>query len=24
VRELNYEIGEKVPREKWDKYYLYD
>jgi len=24
VRELDYQIGEKVPREKWDKYYLYD
>ena len=24
VRELNYQIGDKVPREKWDKYYLYD
>ncbi|WP_064681946.1 DUF930 domain-containing protein [Rhizobium bangladeshense] len=24
VRQLDYQIGEKVPREKWDKYYLYD
>ncbi|WP_455874976.1 DUF930 domain-containing protein [Rhizobium yanglingense] len=24
VRELQYEIGEKVPREKWSTYYLYD
>ena len=24
VRELDYKIGDKVPREKWDKYYLYD
>lgn len=24
VRELSYKIGEKVPREKWEKYYLYD
>ncbi|MDM9627121.1 DUF930 domain-containing protein [Rhizobium sp. S152] len=24
VRELQYTIGEKVPREKWTKYYLYD
>ncbi len=24
VRELDYKIGEKVPREKWEKYYLYD
>ncbi|MEK1894738.1 MAG: DUF930 domain-containing protein [Rhizobium sp.] len=24
VRELDYKIGEKVPKEKWEKYYLYD
>ncbi|WP_028745962.1 DUF930 domain-containing protein [Rhizobium mesoamericanum] len=24
VRDLQYTIGEKVPREKWEKYYLYD
>ncbi|MGO7726385.1 DUF930 domain-containing protein, partial [Rhizobium ruizarguesonis] len=24
VRERSYEIGEKVPREKWDKYDLED
>ena len=24
VRSLDYKIGEKVPREKWTKYYLYD
>lgn len=24
VRELQYQIGDKVPREKWQKYYLYD
>ncbi|KQV63985.1 DUF930 domain-containing protein [Rhizobium sp. Root1220] len=24
VRELEYKIGEKVPREKWAGYYLYD
>ncbi|NLS02800.1 DUF930 domain-containing protein [Rhizobium sp. P32RR-XVIII] len=24
VRELQYEIGKKVPKDKWTKYYLYD
>ncbi|MDE1995603.1 MAG: DUF930 domain-containing protein [Rhizobiaceae bacterium] len=24
VRDLSYEIGEKVPRDSWQKYYLYD
>ncbi|QFY59455.1 DUF930 domain-containing protein [Rhizobium grahamii] len=24
VRDLQYKIGDKVPREKWEKYYLYD
>ncbi|MGY5806472.1 DUF930 domain-containing protein [Rhizobium sp. LEGMi198b] len=24
VRDLNYAIGEKVPRDSWQKYYLYD
>ncbi|KRB50122.1 hypothetical protein ASE04_16250 [Rhizobium sp. Root708] len=24
VRDLQYKIGDKVPREKWPKYYLYD
>ncbi|CAN7210257.1 DUF930 domain-containing protein [Rhizobium sp. LjRoot258] len=24
VRALDYKIGEKVPKEKWEKYYLYD
>jgi hypothetical protein len=24
VRDLSYEIGEKVPRNAWQKYYLYD
>ncbi|WP_454848637.1 DUF930 domain-containing protein [Rhizobium binxianense] len=24
VRKLQYQIGEKVPRDKWNKYYLYD
>jgi hypothetical protein len=24
VRSLDYQIGDKVPREKWKKYYLYD
>ncbi len=24
VRELSYQIGDKVPRDKWTKYYLYD
>jgi Domain of Unknown Function (DUF930) len=24
VRSLSYEIGAKVPRDKWDKYYLYN
>jgi hypothetical protein len=24
VRDLSYEIGDKVPRDSWQKYYLYD
>ena len=24
VRELQYKIGDKVPKESWTKYYLYD
>ncbi|CCM74833.1 DUF930 domain-containing protein [Rhizobium mesoamericanum] len=24
VRDLQYTIGDKVPREKWENYYLYD
>ena len=24
VREMQYTIGDKVPREKWNTYYLYD
>jgi hypothetical protein len=24
VRDLEYKIGDKVPRDKWTKYYLYD
>jgi hypothetical protein len=24
VRELQYEIGKKVPKDTWTKYYLYD
>lgn len=24
VRDLSYQIGDKVPRDSWPKYYLYD
>ena len=24
VRDLKYKIGDKVPKDKWTKYYLYD
>jgi hypothetical protein len=24
VRDLSYQIGDKVPRDSWQKYYLYD
>jgi Domain of Unknown Function (DUF930) len=24
VRDLEYKIGDKVPKDKWTKYYLYD